>query len=121
MVGFGETGEDIARGGGKEKEGAKGHGWTETWTACRSAPALSSECEERKRDVASYLSSKGGEEEGVKGKGGEGRKETRKGVVYRGRVSTPVFFYFLNYIYFFNYYLNRRSSRPQICVMPIPV
>lgn len=99
MVGFGETGEDIARGGGKEKEGAQGHGWTETWTACRSAPALSSECKERKRDVASYLSSKGGEEEGVKGKEGEGRNETRKGgSLQRKGVYARVFFFIFFFI-----------------------
>lgn len=50
MAGFGETEEDVERGGGKEKEGAQGHGWTETWAACRSAPALSSEFEERERE-----------------------------------------------------------------------
>lgn len=55
MAGFGETGEDMERGGGKEKEGVQGHGWTETWAACRSAPALSSECEERERERSGFI------------------------------------------------------------------
>lgn len=36
--------------GATGREGAQGHDWTETWTACRSAPALSSECEEGERE-----------------------------------------------------------------------
>ena len=43
--------EDIERGGCKEKErGVQGQGWTETWDACRLAPALSSECRESERE-----------------------------------------------------------------------
>uniref|UniRef100_A0AAQ6IL09 Protocadherin gamma-C3 n=1 Tax=Anabas testudineus TaxID=64144 RepID=A0AAQ6IL09_ANATE len=105
MAGLGETGEDFERGGGKEKEGAQGHGWTETWAACRSAPALSSECEERERerekdrDVASYLSSKNEKRRGEIE--GGGRNETRRGEIYGGRMSTSVFSN-----------SNRRGSRP---------
>lgn len=52
-AGFGETGEDIeTRGGGKEEEevgqgGGGGKDLAGTWRACRSASALSSECEEK--------------------------------------------------------------------------
>ena len=74
----------------------QGHGWTETWAACRSAPALSSEWVERERESERererwlhICRTRMGERRGVMG--GGGRKETRRKGIYGGRVSTPVF------------------------------
>lgn len=73
--------------------GVQGHSWTETWAACRSASALSSECEERERererDVASYLSSKRNEKRRGEIEGGDGDKE--RGDLRRQDVYISVF------------------------------